>query len=531
MTQEGLGRLFNEIYNIYWGEFNGDADKLIAHWKDDKYRPLNLKIPPVTVYLVVASIDNPETISYVLDSLSTKGERFKNQISWFKYCTDFNSRDNKKKAGPKGDRDRRQTALMKIIKGYGCTPVYRFADSGKTVTTVSELFREPKSTIRNAYENHGLAGWLAVQHHENPNADLSRQFAYESLLKDYLEDLRRIDDKNTYVTRFDRARNQVASMVSSARSRIRALNTSNTLQLVCTVLFAIIPAIILVIMLLIAIVQYPLVDTSGLALQKFFWPVGLLVAAIVFFTDDDSNGCIVPVIAGATVAAALSFVVWLLGKFILYIFLAVVLGLGGYLSWKILKSGKSSPQALKLSKPGCDELVLEPLYYAFSDEVEFDSSLSLDLDETALNGWKADLKKRRIYVIVFIASVWVLVGLSTFVPNSWMHDKVAVPVMEQVAAPMMEQAAGKAVQKENNDLIKAQSLNPGDKGGEVRKLQKFLISTGHLKSAADGEYGANTRLAVRTFQRANGIKVTGKADKKTIRKINELAAREGKTAK
>ena len=528
MTGESLGRLLNEIYSVVWSKYHGDLNKMSEDYINDDR---SLRIMPVTVFCVAASIQHPDYSTYLGDALRTKGERFTSQISWIKYCTDYDSADNKKKAGPKDEYYRAQAAWMKIIKGFGYTPEYKFAGSGKTVTTVSELFRQPKSTIRNAYENHGLAGWLAVQHHENPNADLSKQFAYERLLKDYLEDLRRIDDKNTYVTRFDRARNQVDSMVSSARSRIRALNTSNTLQLVCTVLFAIIPAIILVIMLIMAIVQYPLVDTSGLALQKFFWPVGLLVAAIVFFTDDDSNGCIVPVIAGAIVAAALSFVVWLLGKFILYIFLAVVLGLGGYLSWKILKSGKSSQKARKLSKPGFDELVLEPLYYAFSDEYEFDSSLSLELDETALNGWKADLKKRRIYVIVFIASVWVLVGLSTFVPNSWMHDKVAVPVIEQVAAPMMEQAAGKAVQKENNDLIKAQSLNPGDKGEEVRKLQKFLISTGHLKSAADGEYGANTRLAVRTFQRANGIKVTGKADKKTIRKINELAAREGKTAK
>ena len=172
----------------------------------------------------------------------------------------------------------------------------------------------------------------------------------------------------------------------------------------------------------------------------------------------------------------------------------------------------------KLTKPGFDELVLEPLYYAFSDEDEFDSSLSIDLDESALNGWKDDLKKRRIYVLVFIASVWILVGLSSFVPNSWIYDKVVAPVMEQTETP--------AAQEEIKDLITVQSLNPGDKGENVRKMQQFLIRKGYLKSAADGDYGTNTRLAVRTFQRANGIKVTGKADKRTIRKINELAAKE-----
>ena len=451
--------------------------------------------------------------------MKTKGDRFTSQISWIDYCTDYESADNKKKAGPKDENYLSQAAWMKIIKGFGHTPQYRLENSGKTVTTVSELFRESRSVLRNEYENNGLGGWLAVQHHENPDADLSRQFTYENLLKDYLEDLRRIDDKNTYVTRFDSARQQVDSMVSSAKKRILALNTRNTLQLASTVVLAILPAIQLVIMLIMAIVQSPLVDTSGLSLEKFFWPVGLVVAAIVFFTDDDSSGCIIPIIAGGIVAAALSFVVWLLGKFILYIFLAVVLGVGGYLTWKTLLNPSSHrKQMRKLTKPGFDELVLEPLYYAFSDEDEFDSSLSIDLDESALNGWKDDLKKRRRYILVFIASVWILVGLSSFVPNSWIYDKVVAPVMEQTETP--------AAQEEIKDLINVQSLNPGDKGENVRKMQQFLIRKGYLKSAADGDYGTNTRLAVRTFQRANGIKVTGKADKRTIRKINELAAKE-----
>ena len=90
----------------------------------------------------------------------------------------------------------------------------------------------------------------------------------------------------------------------------------------------------------------------------------------------------------------------------------------------------------------------------------------------------------------------------------------------------MEQTETPAAQEEIKDLITVQSLNPGDKGENVRKMQQFLIRKGYLKSAADGDYGTNTRLAVRTFQRANGIKVTGKADKRTIRKINELAAKE-----
>ena len=97
---------------------------------------------------------------------------------------------------------------MKVIKGYGVTPEYEFVDTGDKITTLEDLFQFNKKTLKAEFDDRGLRGWLAVQHQEDPNADLSETFAYESLLLDYLDDVRRIDDDNEAVQRFDEAEDE-----------------------------------------------------------------------------------------------------------------------------------------------------------------------------------------------------------------------------------------------------------------------------------------------------------------------------------
>ncbi len=62
----------------------------------------------------------------------------------------------------------------------------------------------------------------------------------------------------------------------------------------------------------------------------------------------------------------------------------------------------------------------------------------------------------------------------------------------------------------------SESLTPGSRGEEVRRMQEALIKLKYLKGTADGVYGTNTENAVRKFQRKNGLKVDGVAGKKTL---------------
>jgi len=54
-------------------------------------------------------------------------------------------------------------------------------------------------------------------------------------------------------------------------------------------------------------------------------------------------------------------------------------------------------------------------------------------------------------------------------------------------------------------------LEQGDVSEDVRLLQERLIELGYLSGTADGQFGANTKLAVKRFQKALGLSQTGVA--------------------
>lgn len=61
----------------------------------------------------------------------------------------------------------------------------------------------------------------------------------------------------------------------------------------------------------------------------------------------------------------------------------------------------------------------------------------------------------------------------------------------------------------------AETLEIGDKGGRVLKVQEALYEKGYLDVEADGVYGGMTYEAVSEFQKDNGLEVTGEVDEKT----------------
>ena len=59
-------------------------------------------------------------------------------------------------------------------------------------------------------------------------------------------------------------------------------------------------------------------------------------------------------------------------------------------------------------------------------------------------------------------------------------------------------------------------MGPGNKGEKVRQLQERLRYLGYLEDGGtEGTYGSGTQNAVRAFQQANGLRVTGRADMAT----------------
>ncbi len=69
----------------------------------------------------------------------------------------------------------------------------------------------------------------------------------------------------------------------------------------------------------------------------------------------------------------------------------------------------------------------------------------------------------------------------------------------------------------------ATALRQGDKGDQVRTMQKRLVALGYLK-AADGIFGVQTYNAITAFQKRNGLKADGVAGVMTLNRLNSSSA-------
>lgn len=70
-------------------------------------------------------------------------------------------------------------------------------------------------------------------------------------------------------------------------------------------------------------------------------------------------------------------------------------------------------------------------------------------------------------------------------------------------------------------------LKKGMKGDDVKQVQQALEKLGHSvgKAGIDGSFGKATQNAVKAFQEANGLKVTGIVDDKTLKALEEASGK------
>ena len=81
----------------------------------------------------------------------------------------------------------------------------------------------------------------------------------------------------------------------------------------------------------------------------------------------------------------------------------------------------------------------------------------------------------------------------------------------------------------NNSSNQSQSSDGtckyGDKGTAVKNVQKRLKKLGYYTGSIDGDYGNGTKNAVKSFQKRNGLSVTGAVNSKTLKKLNSSSAK------
>lgn len=531
MTGEAIGRFLNQVYNIFWNKCEGDITSLEDIWSRPEFAPLNRQIPINAVMCVTNSFMLWDDSHYLIRFFNTKGTRFRDQIRWYISATE---KDNvfEQKAGPKDDNFFMQMSWMRVIKGYGATPEYELVDQGKRVSTLKELFHESKKTLQKEYDDRGLQGFLAVNRMEDPMADLKPRFAYEELLRQYVEDLAKVDEQMEPVQRFRQATREAAKLLSEGKSKIRSLTARSLTQRVLTIALAVVPAVLLLLMLLFSIIEQPVVDLSGTDMQNTFMWVGVVIAAIIYIfmlaggAGGGCAGCFGALIVGAILAVILYFLTKFLGQYILYFYALIVLAVLVFFSLKtVFSRSHYATEARRFNKPGFDEKVLEPLYHAFNDDEVFESSLEGAFNDEDIQNWKADLKVRRIYMFLFIGAVWFLLLFGAFVPKSERFQRLLAPV-ERTVAPVFK-AVGSAFdrifpssgEEEVLDLptFSFESLEPGTKGDAVKELQQFLKDHGYKIPVVDGDYGKRTIRAVAAYQQDKELPATGTADAETVK--------------
>ena len=79
-------------------------------------------------------------------------------------------------------------------------------------------------------------------------------------------------------------------------------------------------------------------------------------------------------------------------------------------------------------------------------------------------------------------------------------------------------------------IRKTPVLEIGAKGAEVTKCQKLLQAAGSSIKVT-GEFSIGMASAVRSFQKKNGLEVTGKIDTKTMKKLEAAAPKKSPKAK
>lgn len=400
MTGATIGKVLNQAYDHYFTQ--NDADNLNT--------------------CIVESFLNADNLDYVPWFLDHKGNRFTQQRKWFDYCV-FGDKENFKKAGPKDTEYLHQVAMMKTISGFGAQPEYRLSRTGQVLKDLDDVRKAPKKELLYDLQNDkGIRGWLAVLCHENPHTDLKKKYTYEKLLEQYVETIGYIDSENPVYRRFHEAQENAKGLVTSAKNQIRGTWTSSLIQKLMSIFLGVVPLSILLTEIILNITNNPTIHTGGWS-SGIFAGLAVIATVIAYFVFD-TDGCLLAAIVGAVIAAVITFILSLLGSIILYIYGITVIGVLVFLGITTLFdiSGKRK-RVNNITNPGFEELTLEPLYFAFNNEKNFDSSLNGSASIKGTSTWREQVRKRWKNVIILVASTLVLSLFRFALPKSERMDR------------------------------------------------------------------------------------------------------------
>ncbi len=310
---------------------------------------------------MMCNIDNTQLYDY----FKSKGV-YDDKIDWIKYCADTQSKDNAGKAGPYNW----SIGVYKAIKGLGYDPCYYFPKSKKYVYTLSELSQIPSKEIKEEMEKGYLQSWLTTCYQENPSLDLSAKYTYEKEVLKYLEHVEKLDAKNYDVENYKIGKNSVEEALTHLNRKHRFHVLSKT---IIGLLTLIVGGIVIFSLLKL---NLPIHAKDHKGWISLIAVISAIITVIAMYTSTDSEGLgnfIVGGISGVVVYAILYFLVPFIGYIAagLLVVALIMLFVSCYLNYPAKSSSNKN-----LFKPTFEELELEPLHFAFSDDQTFKSSIS-----------------------------------------------------------------------------------------------------------------------------------------------------------
>lgn len=287
--------------------------------------------------------------------LFSKGKQYEDKCHALLDCFDVNSEENRKKASDYNV----DVALYKFIKALGYNPTYYFPAQDKHVSTLNELKTIPEKDVRLALNNGCLKEWIAVFFHEDPFADFSRKYSYEESVADYIEFIRSLDQTQPLVQNYDHVDNVVANVQSKVNN---VIVRAKVIRLILG-LIALIPIIFTCYSLLVHGLPF-----GGNPLKGQGMTVGLvlviLCSLVMLMEDGFPQGLIEGVIGGIVLYWILYAILALLMPVAPYLFVIVLLALGGLMIYMMFKSLQQNKYP-RVFNPSFADLHLESVYNAF----------------------------------------------------------------------------------------------------------------------------------------------------------------------
>lgn len=408
-TGQQMGRFLNEVY--LW-EFTGAK------------APADEKLCDLILESFVEYED-----SYLQTYFDSKGDFFSKYSEWVKKCVDEDDYFEGGKTAPSDPHQRYQMCIMKVIKGLGFEPYYTFGDTGETITDIEGL-KKVRADKKQALEEGGLRGWIAVHYQENPFTDFSEKMSYEYELLNYIEILMDCDpdvDEGDYYA-------HACNVQAETETRVKRVIRGKVIQQWLQRILSLIPLVVSVPVVKSFVDMAKVNPAAGTGIFEHMW-IFLVIGALA--------GLLLWLISSRFLVGLVSFgIAWIGSIFItklatdqmMWVMAVLAAATGIFALIIFILTLKKDADAISPSDVYLDdtESVLECLDYTFNEDDDFDSSLNGFLTDGRLDRWNGHLKKNRKRIIICFCCLALAIAANIFLSPPTTNNTTPDETVEEV---------------------------------------------------------------------------------------------------